>query len=224
MSAQDLLLCFFESCQENFHYLHHDHHFQPITGLVERIDQRQLITPYHATKAVDYPFFATCRYEHKDLCFEVNYGDYNFGLTIHIIYQRAYRFALQDVIQSLGKPKNAAPIQLYDANHHIFKAPRPTHITSYLQTISRTVKAYYDDLTSLSGDDITQLLDMQSQALTKAIEQKRIIEKDQACLKAFQAFQDRDYKRAIMYYRPYKDLLDTQHSRMFSLAILSLEE
>jgi hypothetical protein len=93
-----------------------------------------------------------------------------------------------------------------------------------LQKTQGFILSYHNVLLKPPQDFITLALDQQAVQQAKAIAQQYRRNKQRACEKAAQAFTDQDYRKAIMLYRPYKDDLEPHDHRIFSLAIMQLDQ
>ena len=225
-NVRRLLAYFFKDCKKQFHFLKHDHGFSSLAGMVEYDDRyRAIISPHYDLGVIEYPFHATVRYEREDLFFEILYGDYNYALECYITYQRRYRFLLTDLVQVLSPVSGRAPITFdrHENEHHC--APQVHHIRPLLQTIRDILEAYAEELLISPSDAfIEKALDFHARRTEERVRERYARAKDLACEKAARAFQEQDFKRTIMLYRPYKDDLGPRDIRMLSLAISYLDQ
>lgn len=223
MAVNQALACFLETCDQNFTPMAHQYDLFTLIGLAEYMRGRHIITPISDVHSVAYPFHATARYEAEDFCVEFNYGDYNFTLECYVTFKNRYRFLLDDIIPFMPKNAKGAPIRLPDIQHSD-AAPQAHHVQSLMRTYSQVLDVYLPDLMTLSDCVLGQALDAQYKRLQKRVREDFTRNKERACAKAKVAFQDCDYKKTIMLYRPYKDELEPHEYRIFSLAILYLDQ
>ncbi len=223
MRDNQSLACFFETCQREFAFLTSEHGFESLSGLTEYYRGRHIIIPDYDIQSVGYPFYACARYEHEAMFIELSYGDYNFTLDCHVTFQRRYRFHLADIIKFIHPSPVDAPISV---KHYAqtSSARQAHHISSLLATHKQMLQAYINNLLTLPDDVVARALDEQHIKLQQQVREHHANNKRHACKKAEAAFQQCDYKRAIMLYRPYKDDLGPHDHRIFSLAILYLDQ
>jgi len=223
MAVNQSLVVFFDVCQRDFTFLEAEYGFVPLCGLSEYYRGRQIITTNYDLTSTGYPFFATARYELDDFFIELSYGDYNFTIDCHVTYKKRYRFRLKDIVKLLKAAPDAAPIQFSNDDDPDI-APQDHHVLSLLQTYRQFFMGYLNDLMTLPDSVLLELLDTQDRMLEKRLREKHAREKSYACQKAEAAFLECDYKKTIMLYRPYKDGLEPHEYRIFSLAILYLDQ
>lgn len=187
---------------------------------------RHIISPHYDPAIIQYPFHSTVRYERDDIFVEIIYGDYNFSLECYVTYKRRHRFLLSDLVQSLPDDEKVASAPIYfDRPDQHDVAPQVQHIQSLLQTIHDTLFAYKNVFLAQPTDAfLERALVFQDTKIEERVRAQYEREKGAACEKAAQAFHNRDFKRAIMLYRPYKNDLALQETNMFSLAISSLDQ
>lgn len=221
MDTKELLASFFEHTPQALAFLEKEHDFQPVHGLARYDKGRVVISPPPANlDAVHFPFFATFRYENADHLIELVYGDVDLSLDCFITYNHTYRFSLSDLERFFSltrhEGKNGLALSgLFTAPAHIEKA-----INGTAQTLHSNIRRFLKPPEGF----LDHALRYQKEILNQNIYQTYQHEMHQACREAALAFQDGNYKRTIMLYRPYRDHLSPEDFRIFSLALMRLED
>ncbi len=221
MPAELLLKDFFKLCRQEFKALVDHYGFSYLEGLAETHKGRQVIIPYQSDK-MSYPFFAVGRYEKQDFAIEILCGDTDFLVQLALIYQRTYRLSLYDVL---------SVIQPYKLSKYELPALEAQDFLADIKNVEKLFKAYRKAL----FENIEQIIAPPEGLLEKAllIKEKRLKEEvsmhyrqgmDEASEKAKAAFQEGDFRKVIMLFRPYKDDLIEEDFKLLSLAVYKLEE
>lgn len=220
MDTKELLTGFFEQTPASFGFLQEHHNFDVVSGMARYERGRMIITP--APKdlgSVKFPFYATFRYETARRMIEINYGDIDFSLDCHITYDQKYRFSYEDLTHFFSLKDNGSPAakasQLFTNETDIRQAIRKTGLT-----IEKNLERLLNPPTKF----LEQALQYQREVLNRNIYQTYKQDMQAACSEASQSFREGNYKRTIMLYRPYRDHLSPEDFRIFSLALMRLDD
>lgn len=221
MDTKALLSCFFERVPKAFGFLEKDYKFHAVEGFSSFKKGRVVITPPPPDLGtITFPFYATLRYESPDHTIEILYGDFDLSLQCFISYAHRYRFSLDELEHffSLEHGSTSAPLDL----NVLFTTPH--HLEKALNALAQKLRDHIDHFLAPPEGFLEHALRHQQESLEQVVEHTHRNEMQQACRDAAKAFQDGKYKQAIMLYRPYKDHLLPDDFRIFSLALMQLDE
>ena len=194
-SHKHLLTCFFTESEKALSFLEEDHGFQTVKGLSEYQKGRQLIRPFGKNDSVVPPFWASIRYEKKDVSLELNYREEDFSLECMTYFNQTNRLELHSLLNAAQKSYDFTP-GLILAQSQLLRGE--------IQALAQTIQEHHEDILLPEGPLIkkaTLMREKQMEALIREHYQKEL---ETARVQAAKAFQDENYTRVVEIYTPYE--------------------
>lgn len=196
--TQELISCFFDSCESKLSFLQDKHDFQLISGLVEYKHGRKLIRPYKNSNIPE-NFWALSRYEKHDIAIEISYHREEYILESHIYFGFVNRYNLSDLTHAAKKSDRRLDTQYGIGNERI--------LLENIQTIGAAINTHTKIITTHNEKLLKRANTIRNKRIESSVRERYNRDKKHAIERAAKAFMEKDYKRVIELYHPYeKDL------------------
>lgn len=216
---------FFTQIAQHFVFLKEQHGFMPVYGFATRRNERVFITrPPEHLSAISEPFEATYRYETPTRDLKFTFDSQTMLLNCFVTYDQIYRMTLCDLHHAITPSRDVnyqestlqIPIETEDDIINGVKALRDileADLATYLNPPEDLMETVKEDKTCI----LTNLEE-------ERIENLYATPLEKARLKACEAFENGDYKRTIMFFRPHQDVLCEDDKMILALAFERLQE
>lgn len=216
-----LFKTFLGSVPETFSFLTQNHGFTLIHGFARYQKGRVIIVP--APEKLDQvtpDLLALCRFESDAHIIEIAYCETDYRVHVSVIYNRTYRFDLNDLKYLL------LPSKAVQMSAHKLDTPQtsPTELIKTIDKLRQLIQSDIDLYLNPPDDFLKEALSHKSAMMGKRLNGNQKTEQEVACRQALEAFEQGDYKRAIALYRPFKSQLSKEDLRIFSIALMRLDE
>ena len=180
-----------------------------MSGLAEYRGGHMLIRPYNSHEVTG-QFWAVTRYEKGRHAIELSYGDKDYALDMHFIYDRVYRFSLHELLRAAKKNAVGAAARRWIQ----------TEATLQEQIFMLASMAFEHEKIFLEPEKrlLERAQTMRQTNMHHQIHEQYKKELKEACQKAAQAFLDRDYRRVIELTAPYERHLGSSDAKKLKLA------
>jgi hypothetical protein len=208
--TQQLISCFFKSCENALDFLQDNHGFQYISGMVEYKQGRKLIRPFRGD-SIPENFWALSRYEKQDIAIEISYHEEEHIIESHIYFGFVDRYNLSDLAHAAKKADKRLNTQYGVANQPF--------LSQTIEDIGASMRTHAKLMTSCNERLLKRSNTIRNKRIENSVRDHYNRNKKQATEKAAKAFMEKDYRRVIELYHPYKSDLKATDLKKYRRAI-----
>ena len=210
LQTQELISCFFNNCESKLSFLKEHHDFQPISGLVKYKHGRKLIRPYR-NGTIPENFWALSRFEKQDIAIEISYHREEYILESHIYFGFVNRYNLSDLTHAAKKADERLDTQYGIGNE--------SDLIEKIHTLGRAIHAHSSIITSHNEKLLKRANTIRNKRIESLVRERYNRDKKQATEKAAKAFMEKDYKKVIELYHPYREDLKAIDLKKYKRAV-----
>ncbi len=199
-SYKNLLTCFFEESENSFGFLEAEHSFLSLSGLSEYKSGRQIIRSYTPQKPFPEHFWATARYETKNITIEINYKEEDFSLECLLYFNQIHRMQLHDFLNAAKKRP------LFKTDLTLAQSKR---LAKEIWLIGKTIQKYKDIILDPPPKIMEKAITMRESRLENLIRKHFKKDLQLATILAAKAFKEEDFAKVVMILTPYESYLST---------------
>lgn len=191
-----LVSCFLKECEKQFRFLEQEYALSYFSGLQIYQNGRQVLKPFNKDALLHPTFQAATLYKSDALSLDITYGDTNFCIEGHLFYQNIYRFEWNDLLLASQNSDDALPVYTGITNE--------ADIIEAVDLMASTLKKHIADFIIPSNKVIECAQTARHKHIEETIRHYYAIEFERVKKLAAKSFLEKDYRRVVELYMPYR--------------------